>query len=203
MVLNITIVRVADRRWSWMENDMERLTMDKPVAKMNMTELALHSCYVKDGKARYRDYDTKLDSRDFVKRLLVEYGIVEQLDAVLRNNDAFDELMIEWLTYNPKEIEGLIALVYRNLWAMAELRERLKEYEDLEEQGLLVKLPCRVGDTVHAIINGAIVSDVVDRIEINESCQKVSTKKHSWLCDLSKIYPTAEAAEKALEDMKA
>lgn len=85
----------------------------------------------------------------------------------------------------------------------AELRERLKEYEDLEEQGLLVKLPCRVGDTVHAIINGAIVSDVVDRIEINESCQKVSTKKHSWLCDLSKIYHTAEAAEKALEDMKA
>lgn len=85
----------------------------------------------------------------------------------------------------------------------AELRERLKEYEDLEEEGLLVKLPCRVGDTVHAIINGVIVSDVVDRIEINESCQKVSTKKHSWLCDLSKIYPTAEAAEKALEDMKA
>ena len=84
----------------------------------------------------------------------------------------------------------------------AELRERLKEYEDLEEQGLLVKLPCRVGDTVHAIINGAIVSDVVDRIEINESCQKVSTKKHSWLCDLSKIYPTAEAAEAALKEVE-
>lgn len=172
---------------------MERLTMDKPVAKMNMTELALNCCYVKDGKARYRD---------FVKRLLVEYGIIEQLDVVLRNNDAFDELMIEWLTYDPKDIKGLIALVYKNLWAMAELRERLKEYEDLEEQGLLVKLPCRVGDTVHAIINGAIVSDVVDRIEINESCQKVSTKKHSWLCDLSKIYHTAEAAEAALKEVE-
>lgn len=120
---------------------MERLTMDKPVAKMNMTELALNCCYVKDGKARYRDYDTNLDARDFVKRLVVEYGIIEQLDAVLRNNDAFDELMIEWLTYNPREIEGLIALVYRNLWAMAELRERLKEYEDLEEEGLPWKLP--------------------------------------------------------------
>ena len=84
----------------------------------------------------------------------------------------------------------------------AELRrKRLKEYEDLEEQGLLVKLPCRVGDTVHTIINGAIVSDVVDRIEINESCQKVSTKKHSWLCNLSKIYPTAEDAEKAKKEM--
>ena len=29
---------------------------------------------------------------------------------------------------------GLIATFYQNLWAMAELRERLKYYEDLEEQ---------------------------------------------------------------------
>lgn len=28
------------------------------------------------------------------------------------------------------------------------LAEHLKEYEDLEEQGLLLKLPCKVGDTV-------------------------------------------------------
>lgn len=29
------------------------------------------------------------------------------------------------------------------------LAEKLAEYEDLEEQGLLVKLPCKVGDTVY------------------------------------------------------
>ena len=28
---------------------------------------------------------------------------------------------------------------------------KLKEYEDLEEQGLLLRLPCKVGDTVYAI----------------------------------------------------
>lgn len=28
---------------------------------------------------------------------------------------------------------------------------KLKEYEDLEEQGRLIKLPCKVGDTVYAI----------------------------------------------------
>ena len=28
---------------------------------------------------------------------------------------------------------------------------RLKDYEDLEEQGRLIKLPCKVGDTVYAI----------------------------------------------------
>ena len=28
--------------------------------------------------------------------------------------------------------------------------EKLRKYEDVEEQGLLVKLPCKVGDTVYA-----------------------------------------------------
>lgn len=29
--------------------------------------------------------------------------------------------------------------------------EKLREYEDLEEQGLLLRLPCKVGDTVYRI----------------------------------------------------
>ena len=32
---------------------------------------------------------------------------------------------------------------------MRHLAEKLKEYEDLEEQGRLLKLPCAVGDTVY------------------------------------------------------
>ena len=31
--------------------------------------------------------------------------------------------------------------------------DKLAEYEDLEEQGLLLRLPCKVGDTVYKIIN--------------------------------------------------
>lgn len=31
------------------------------------------------------------------------------------------------------------------------LATKLKEYEDLEEQGLLLRLPCKVGDTVYYI----------------------------------------------------
>ena len=31
------------------------------------------------------------------------------------------------------------------------LATKLKEYEDLEEQGRLVKLPCKVGDTVYKV----------------------------------------------------
>ena len=34
---------------------------------------------------------------------------------------------------------------------------KLKDYEDLEEQGRLVKLPCKVGDTVYHVVQGRIV----------------------------------------------
>ncbi len=33
--------------------------------------------------------------------------------------------------------------------------DKFAEYEDLEEQGLLLKLPCKVGDTVYRINKGA------------------------------------------------
>ena len=34
---------------------------------------------------------------------------------------------------------------------------KLKDYEDLEEQGKLIKLPCKVGDTVYHVAQGKIV----------------------------------------------
>ena len=38
-----------------------------------------------------------------------------------------------------------------NCEIMTSICEKLGEYEDLEEQGLLLRLPCKVGDTVYAI----------------------------------------------------
>lgn len=35
--------------------------------------------------------------------------------------------------------------------------QKLADYEDLEEQGLLLKLPCKVGDTVYLIKSGGKV----------------------------------------------
>ena len=36
-----------------------------------------------------------------------------------------------------------------NCPTLTEIYEKLAEYEDLEEQGILIKLPCKVGDTVY------------------------------------------------------
>lgn len=38
---------------------------------------------------------------------------------------------------------------------LANCEQKLKHYEDLEEQGKLLKLPCAVGDTVYRINKGA------------------------------------------------
>ena len=56
------------------------------------------------------------------------------------------------LTIDPfSDVRGLIALFYRNMWSMADLREKLKRYEDTEEQGLLLRLPCGIGSDVYLI----------------------------------------------------
>ena len=130
---------------------MERLTTNKNVSKMGMYELAHNSCYYKDGVARYRDFENDMDARDLARELAWSLTDLE----LSRDNECFDEEMIENLQYDiMKEPIGLIALFYRNLWAMADLRERLKEYEDAEEQGLLLHLPCKVGDTIY--VNGIL-----------------------------------------------
>lgn len=95
--------------------------------------------------------------------------------------------------------------------------EKLATYEDLEEQGLLVRFPCKIGDTVYRVNAGAkqpiipmIVSeihflcyknervvrfDAIDKEDMGESCYRLE--------DIGKtVFLTREEAEKKLEEMK-
>ena len=57
------------------------------------------------------------------------------------------------LTYRGSETmteDGWIKPSYSN-YSTEIIIERLAEYEDLEEQGLQLRLPCKVGDTVYCI----------------------------------------------------
>lgn len=125
---------------------MERLTTNKSVAEMSMIELAHNSCYADDERnARYRDYEMEMDARDFARNLMVTLA----KDELPVDDAEFDEEILDNLTIDPfLDVRGLIALFYRNMWAMADLREKLKDYEDAEEQGLLLRLPCKVGDKI-------------------------------------------------------
>lgn len=125
---------------------MERLTSNKKVSDMSMIELAHNSCYVDNKRnARYRDYNLDIDSRELVRNLVKDICDEDLTDL---SDEEFDEYMSSMLSVGIDSTMGLLALFYRNLWAMSDLRERLKEYEDYEEQGRLIKLPCKVGDTV-------------------------------------------------------
>lgn len=188
---------------------MERLTSDKDVEDMGMVELAYNSCYAKDGRARYRDYDTDIDARQFAIELLERYaGIPNEFTC----DDDFDEAIIGYMSYGIENIEGLIALFYRNLWAMADLRESLKRYEDAEEQKRLLKLPCAVGDAVYAIDKGMVVSMKVLKIDIGSlktgdfivqiTCDTSNGKVRFLKWDFNKIlFFSREQAEQTLKEM--
>lgn len=128
---------------------MERLTTNKSVADMSMIDLAHNSCYADEERnARYRDYEMEMDARDFARNLMVTLA----KDELPVDDAEFDEEVLDNLTIDPfSDVRGLIALFYRNMWAMADLREKLKDYEDAEEQGLLLRLPCGIGSDVYII----------------------------------------------------
>ena len=125
---------------------MERLTTNKSVADMSMIELAHNSCYADDEcNARYRDYNLDVDSRWLVRNLAKDI-CGEDFNGL--SDEEVDEYMASMLSVGIDSTIGLLALFYRNLWAMADLREKLKYYEDADEQGLLLRLPCKVGDEI-------------------------------------------------------
>lgn len=128
---------------------MERLTSNKTTSDMNMLELAYNSCYADEKcNARYRNYELDIGSRELARKLIKDMC---KEDLFYMSDEEFDEYVSEMLSVEIDSQIGLLAVFYRNLWAMAELREKLKDYEDLEEQGRLIKLPCNREDKIYFI----------------------------------------------------
>lgn len=90
--------------------------------------------------------------------------------------------------------------------------EKLADYEDLEEQGLLVRLPCKVGDIMFTINKGAknpIIELTVTQINITRrsyNLEVIDRDCGELMCfknDIGKtIFLTREEAEKKLEEME-
>ena len=135
------------------------------------------------------------------------------------------EQIAEWLeelkSYKdigtPKELKELKengTFTGLELAKLAIMQKELKEYKDLEEQGLLVRLPCKVGDTVYVPTRN-FVSEL--RITLVSVDTNEMAMYFSWLLN-SGIYPnldgfngydlgktvflTREEAEKRLEELK-
>ena len=88
--------------------------------------------------------------------------------------------------------------------------EKLADYEDLEEQGLLVRLPCKVGEKLWCIVNSTIrelrvhhfdmsafgITDIVFRYANGFKLERFAGEIGKT------VFPTHEEAEKKLEEMK-
>ena len=93
---------------------------------------------------------------------------------------------------------------------------KLKEYEDLEEQGLLLKLPCKIGDTVYQLINSHIYEykvigicfDIFQNKWMYEVAYQIGLEWFKTMCDFDAfgksktVFLTKEEAEKALERLE-
>ena len=109
------------------------------------------------------------------------------------------------LTNSDKEIPTLSNNA--EYWLQAYFK--LKEYEDLEEQGLLLKLPCKVGDTVYRISDGLHVRRkyiektkisriAIDKDEIYVFC---SCKPNAKRIFGVHVFQTAEAAHPQMREV--
>lgn len=81
---------------------------------------------------------------------------------------------------------------------------KLCDYEDLEEQGLLVRLPCPIGTTVWDIFRMEIREITVTSIEYNDNKEYVLWAGEDELLGTlnEAVFLTREEAEKRLEEMK-
>ena len=81
--------------------------------------------------------------------------------------------------------------------------KKLAAYEDDEEQGLLLRLPCKVGDTVYIIIAKSISKQKVKEIIIDGYGIKFKTKRRIFgLCDVFyTVFLTKEEAKAKLKKM--
>lgn len=81
---------------------------------------------------------------------------------------------------------------------------RLAKFEDLEEQGLLTRLPCPIGTTVWDICGMDIRENVLSGIECGkDGKQFLWANDDEWLGELNDlVFLTREEDEKKLEEMK-
>lgn len=104
-----------------------RLTTDSP---KNNVEMALNLFFVKDKEVWVRGYGK--DGADIslfdLSRDLTRWNCpYVDLDI---SDDSFSMMMAEWLWEDVESFEHVLALLYQAAWVCAELRERLKAYED-------------------------------------------------------------------------
>ena len=73
--------------------------------------------------------------------------------------------------------------------------EQYKAYNDLEEQGLLLRLPCKVGDTVYHVVQGRIFE--VSNVDLFFLLLSVAENRFN-----NSVFLTKSEADQKLKEME-
>ena len=188
---------------------MERLTLDDTIK-------ALRCVASQDtGGGCYADHENFIHMDDEYKRIVCGTG--EDLRDPISDKEAVGCPYYQDTYECCFEDGGLYWLK-----DVAELLEELKSYKDLEEQGLLVRLPCKVNDKLYhfydmnfednfadvtpdEFISEVIAAEfIIDRHEITIKCITGWNTRYEYLpaVEIGKtVFLTREEAEKKLEEM--
>lgn len=108
---------------------MKRLTSNN-VSEMDMHQLALNQVYI--GPDRWVQYVEGPDRECSVCDLIRTASEALDVELPILSDENLSDLMEDWLQYGAEEPEGVVAILYRALCAMAEVRDKLSRYEDTE-----------------------------------------------------------------------
>ena len=107
-----------------------RLTTNTPQGNL---EQSLNLFYAKDGKTWVRGYGengTDIALLDLIRKIVRRHTKYAAFPETMSDSD-ISFTMAEWLVDGTDSIEGVLALLYQAAWVCAELREHLKQFEDV------------------------------------------------------------------------
>jgi hypothetical protein len=170
---------------------MQRMTTDTPQTNM---ETLMNFAYAKDKEVHltYGDGMEDVTLADYiVDHAKSDFECAVNREDVINGDSCW-------------ECDCPLAVLNATATQAAELRGRLKKYEDAEESGLLVRLPCKVGDTVYYIDGGKSYKAKAAAFRFNQSGVRIYCERNFMgLVGFEGIYGktvflTREEAEAAL-----
>lgn len=145
-------------------------------------------------------------SKTNYNKLLTKLGEYEDFEEIFR--EKMTDTACEFL----KDKEEFSKWLDRTEWIV----RKCDEYARAEEQGLLLKLPCKIGDTVYQLINSYIYEykvigicfDIFQNKWMYEVAYQIGLEWFKTMCDFDvfgkskTVFLTKEEAEKALERLE-
>ena len=95
----------------------------------------------------------------------------------------------------PPESHCVVRRALRCIKKLVSEVEQYKAYNDLEEQGLLLRLPCKVGDTVYHVVQGRIFE--VSNVDLFFLLLSVAENRFN-----NSVFLTKSEAEQKLKEME-